>query len=103
MNEKRLKNRIMDLCGRCWRGGLRSQQSDADLSSTTGAGAYSTQSGRTPRDMVPPERTAHRSASSLIKRLSLRTFSTYSLVRICWARSFTTPALLPPCTKPCSK
>lgn len=32
--------------------------------------------------MLPPERAAHRTASAILKRISLRTCSTYSLVRI---------------------
>lgn len=41
----------------------------------------------TVRNMLPPERAAHRSASAIFKRISLRTYSTYSLVCILTPRA----------------
>lgn len=60
----------------------------------------SAHSDQTPYAMLPPERAAHRTASAILKRISLRTCSTYSLVR---TRSFIAPALRPPCaTRHCA-
>ncbi|XP_045782552.1 uncharacterized protein LOC123879081 [Maniola jurtina] len=55
----------------------------------------SAQCVRTPSDMLPSERIAHRTASAIFKRLSLAAYSTYSLVRI-GPRSFIATALRPP-------
>ncbi|XP_069365613.1 uncharacterized protein [Maniola hyperantus] len=57
--------------------------------------AWSAQCVRTPSDMLPSERIAHRTASAIFKRLSLAAYSTYSLVRI-GPRSFIATALRPP-------
>ncbi|KPI91552.1 hypothetical protein RR46_15056 [Papilio xuthus] len=51
-----------------------------------------------PRNMLPPERAALRSASTVLKRLSLRTYSTYSLVRMRRLHSSRPPA--PPALPP---
>lgn len=53
------------------------------------------QCGQTSTDMLPSERAVNRTASAIFKRLSLRTYSTYSLVRI-RPRSFIASALRPP-------
>ncbi|KPJ06144.1 hypothetical protein RR48_14586 [Papilio machaon] len=53
-----------------------------------------------PRNMLPPERAALRSASTVLKRLSLRTYSTYSLVRMRRLHSSRPPRAARPAARP---
>ncbi|KAF9421826.1 hypothetical protein HW555_002266 [Spodoptera exigua] len=54
----------------------------AYLSERWPVGVARNPSGQTPRNMLPPERAAHRSASAIFKRISLRSYSTYSLKNV---------------------
>lgn len=62
--------------------GTRRPAGGEGFASSMLSGASPAQSDQTPYAMLPPERAAHRTASAILKRISLRTCSSYSLVRI---------------------